>query len=201
MAAGLGYPLLWDAGLPFAAEVALKGSGVAFLALAAALFAPRRDGRLLALVLACGAAGDVLLELAFMAGVIAFALGHAIAILLYLQNRRVTAQTVEYAVPALLLAFGAAMPFLLLSADEGALTFLPYSLLLSAMAAAAWLSRFPRALTGLGAMLFVVSDALIAIRMGGDAMAGISLAVWLFYYAAQALIFAGVRTPLPPRER
>ena len=181
LAAGLGYPLLWSTGLPFAAEVALKGSGVAFLALAAALGGGGTERRLLALVLACGAAGDVLLELAFMAGVAAFALGHAVAILLYVRNRRPAPPVSDHAVPGLLLAFGAAMPFLLLPADGGAITFLPYSLLLSAMAAAAWLSRFPRALTGLGAILFVASDAFIAVRMGGNGFPGIGLAVWLLY--------------------
>ena len=40
-AAGLAYPLLWNAGLPGWAEVALKGAGVALLALAAATGAPR----------------------------------------------------------------------------------------------------------------------------------------------------------------
>lgn len=192
--AGLAYPLLWDAGLPGWAEVALKGAGVALLALAAALGARERSGWLLAAVMGLGAAGDMLLELAFMAGVAAFAAGHLAAICLYLSNRRRLGLP-DLLVPALLILFGLAMPFVLLAGNSGMAAFLAYSLLLSAMAAAAWVSRFPRALTGLGALLFVASDALIALRMSQPQLE-LGAAIWLLYYAGQLLIFAGVRRRL-----
>ena len=189
LAAGLAFPVVRDA-LPFAGSVALKGAGVALLALAAIV----AGLRLPALFLAFGALGDVLLELAFLAGVGAFACGHAVAIFYYRRHRRPTHRRRDFALPALLLAFGAVAPFLILRDPGEAATFLIYSLLISAMAASAWLSRFPRALTGLGGILFVASDALIAMRMAERGFDGISLAIWLLYYLGQLLIFAGIRT-------
>lgn len=196
VAAALAYPMVWDAWLPASAEIALKGAGVALLALAAAVRARERDGWLLAAVMALGAAGDVLLELMFMAGVAAFATGHAVAIFLHLSNRRSRLGASDLVVPALLLAFGTAMPAVLLGGTADFLPFLVYSLLLSAMAAAAWTSRFPRPLTGLGALLFVTSDALIALRMSQPQLQ-LGAAIWLLYYAGQLLIFTGVRLSSP----
>lgn len=189
LAAGLAFPVVRDA-LPFVGSVALKGAGVALLAVAAFV----AGLRLPALFFAFGALGDVLLELAFLAGVGAFACGHAVAIFYYLRHRRPTQGPGDFVLPGLLLAFGAVAPFLILRDPGEAVTFLIYSLLISAMAASAWRSRFPRALTGVGAILFVASDALIAMRMAERGFDGISLAIWLLYYLGQLLIFAGIRT-------
>jgi uncharacterized membrane protein YhhN len=74
-----------------------------------------------------------------------------------------------------------------------------YALGLGAMAAAAWLSRFPRPLTGAGALLFVASDLLIFAHGGplaGSAAAG--FAVWPLYFAGQAMICLGVVRTLAP---
>ena len=189
LAAGLAYPALRDS-LPFGWDVALKGTGVGLLAVAALV----AGLRLPALFLALGALGDVLLELAFLAGVAAFACGHAVAILFYRRHRRPTHGPGDLVFPGLLVAFGAVAPFLIIRDPEEAATFLVYSLLISAMAASAWRSRFPRALTGLGAILFVASDALIAMRMAERGFDGINLAIWLLYYLGQLMIFAGIRT-------
>ena len=189
LAAGLAFPVFRDS-LPFAVSVALKGVGVGLLAVAALV----AGLRLPALFLALGALGDVLLELAFLAGVAAFASGHAVAILYYRRHRRPMHGPGDFVLPGLLLAFGTVAPFLILRDPGEAATFLIYSLLISAMAASAWLSRFPRALTGLGAILFVASDALIALRMAERGFDGINLAIWLLYYLGQLLIFAGIRT-------
>lgn len=190
LVAGLTYPLLWEAGLPEAAEIALKGAGVGLLALAAAARAASRELRLLAILLGLGAAGDVLLEIVFMAGAAAVAAGHAVAIRLYLTNRR-QLNTADFVVPALLLLFGASMPLVLLRGSDDVAAFLAYSLLLSAMAASAWLSRYPRHFAGLGALLFVASDTLIALRMARPE-AELGLAIWLLYFCGQLLIFLGV---------
>ena len=189
LAAGLAFPAFRDS-LPFAGGVALKGVGVGLLAVAALV----GGLRLPALFLALGALGDVLLELAFLAGVAAFACGHAVAILYYRRHRRPMHGPGDFVLPGLLLAFGTVAPFLILRAPGEAAPFLVYSLLISAMAASAWLSRFPRALTGLGAILFVASDALIALRMAELGFDGINLAIWLLYCLGQLLIFAGIRT-------
>jgi len=200
LVAGLSYPLVWGLGQPAAALIAWKGCGVGLLALAALLGARDTTGRLLAVVLGFGALGDVLLDLRFEAGMAAFAVGHAVAIGLYRRERRAAGAPDRGAALALL-AFGAIMPALLLPpGDARLMPFTVYSLLLCGMAATAWLSRFPRALTGLGALMFVVSDALIAVRIGLPAPPPVlSYAVWLLYYLGQLLIYRGVSRPATPR--
>ena len=197
--AGLSYPLLWDH-LPKAADVAVKGAGVGLLALCAALGPRSPDGRLLALVMALGAAGDMLIEISIAAGAAAFAAGHVVAILLYRRNKRAQADPSDWAIAACILLVAAAVPFVLLRGRAEALPFTLYALLLGAMAASAWLSRFPRGLVALGAILFLASDMLIAVRMAGG-VAGLGAPIWLLYYVGQLLIFLGVSTSLPPRER
>ena len=198
LVAGLAYPLFWNLGLADAAQIALKGAGVGLLALLAATQARSIDGWLLAAVMAFGALGDVLLEINFEAGAGAFAVGHVAAIVLYLRNRRAERSGSQRAAAAALPLFGAAMPLLLLGSKAPELPgFTVYSLLLTVMAATAWLSRFPRDRTGLGAVLFVASDTLIAARMGPLAgLDWVSYAIWLLYYVGQLLIFLGVSSTL-----
>jgi len=196
---GLSYPLLWDH-LPDAADMAVKGAGVGFLALAAALRGRSTDGRLLACVMALGATGDVLLELSLAAGAAAFAVGHVVAILLYRRNPRSGTDRKDWAIAVLVLLAAAAVPGLLLQGRPEALPFTGYALLLGAMAAGAWLSRFPRRLVAAGALLFLASDMLIAFRMASET-AGLGPPIWLLYYVGQLMIFLGVTSALPPRER
>src|SRR3954462_3469632 len=123
---GLFYPLLWGYGLAPEAMIAAKGAGVGLLAVAAALAARTPDGWLLALLLALGAAGDVLLEIALGAGAAAFAAGHVVSIVLYLRNRR-EAPARDWAVAALLPVCAAAIPALLLWGRPEALPFALYA--------------------------------------------------------------------------
>ena len=187
---GLSYPLLWDH-LPAAADIAAKGAGVGLLALAALLRARDLDGRLLAAVLALGAAGDMLLQVSLAAGAAAFAAGHAVAIFLYRRNRRPESDQKDLAMAALILAAAVALPAFLLRGRAEAGPFVAYASLLGAMAASAWLSRFPRGLVAAGALLFLASDMLIALRMASEA-AGLGPPIWLLYYAGQVMIFAGI---------
>jgi uncharacterized membrane protein YhhN len=198
LAFGLSYPLLWDHLPTPALTIAMKGAGVGLLALAAALRARTTDGWLLALVLGFGATGDVLLEMSLAAGAGAFAAGHVAAILLYRRNRRAETDQKDWAVAALILLAAAAVPGLLLQGQVEAMPFTAYALLLGAMAATAWLSRFPRGLVAAGALLFLASDMLIALRMGSD-IAGLGPFIWLLYYVGQLLIFLGVISSPPAK--
>lgn len=197
IAVALLYPLLWSPGAASALEIAVKGTPVALLALAAALRARSLDGWLLAAVMALGATGDVLLEVAFTAGAAAFALGHVVAMWLYLRNRRESG----LAIPAAIFLFALVTPSLLLPPGADRIGFTVYASLLGAMAAAAWLSRFPRA--RLGALLFLASDMLIAWRMGWpDRPLWLGLAIWWLYYAGQLLVWLGVTiSPEAPKAR
>ncbi len=197
---GLGYPLLWGQALPPSAMIAVKGLAVGILALAAAMSARTPDGWLLASLLALGATGDVLLEIHFGGGAAAFAAGHLVAIALYWRNRRHGASWLDRGIAGLLPVLAAALPAILLRGRAEAWPFAAYALLLGTMAASAWLSRFPRGLVALGALLFLASDMLIAGRLGMEAKpAGLSLAIWLLYYVWQLMIFLGVLSSVPAK--
>ncbi len=191
---GLAFPFLAP-GLAAPAPLLLKGAGVALLALAAAALPPRGHWWL-ATIMAAGSAGDMLLELpgGLMIGGASFALGHVIAMVFYTRQRSAS-RVADRLVAAALIGWGLAMPSLLLPAGAPLAMVTLYAVLLCGMAATALLSRFPRWLTGLGALLFVVSDTLLVMRLGGRVMGGAEahgLAVWISYYLGQFLIFAGI---------
>jgi uncharacterized membrane protein YhhN len=72
-----------------------------------------------------------------------------------------------------------------------------YALGLAAMAAFAWLSRFPRYRVGIGALMFVVSDLLIFARSGPlHGQEWVGYAIWTLYFGGQLLIVLGVTRTL-----
>jgi uncharacterized membrane protein YhhN len=166
-----------------------KGLGVGLLALHAGMRAMSAMGRQIALVMALGAAGDVVLNIHFAAGAGLFALGHIVAIHLYWQNRR---SNLPYSQKFLVAATLLGVPLIAWMLTMR-MEVVFYTLFLATMAATAWASRFPRYKTGLGAMMFVASDLLIFGRMGPLAgMTGMGLAIWSLYYLGQVLIARGV---------
>ncbi len=177
-----------------------KTTGVAFLALWACLNARVKEHQWIAAVLAFGAAGDFLLaEFGLVVGGTAFAIGHAIAIRAYWRHRRgrwsPSQQLLVYSITplALVIAWQLARqsdPSLLAAA-------MVYTFIVAVMSAAAWGSRFPRYRTGLGAMLFLISDLVIFAGAGGTIDRQVaSLFVWPLYFAGQALIAWGVVSTL-----
>lgn len=199
--AGVSYVASWNLGLDPVASMAWKGAGVALLAVYAGLKARNLDGWLICAVMAFGALGDVLLEAAgLIAGAVAFLIGHLIAIGLYLRNRRIRLTTSQRLLAIVLVPATVAIAFLLPSDRAGAPGVAVYSLGLAVMAAMAWTSRFPRARTGIGAIMFVVSDLLIFARSGPlEGAAWIGLAIWGLYYFGQLLICLGVTSGLERR--
>lgn len=199
-----GVSYLVSSSLPISAvaSTAWKGSGVGLLALYAGWRARDRDGWLICAVMAFGALGDVLLEMAgLIVGAVAFLIGHLFAIALYLRNRR-PALTRSQTLLALLIVPATVTTAFLLPADRaGAPGVAFYALGLSIMAATAWTSRFPRYRVGLGALMFVVSDLLIFASSGplSDA-AWVSPAIWVLYLGGQALICVGVTQALASRR-
>ncbi len=167
----------------------LKGSGVALLAVYALRRHASADARLIALVMALGAMGDMAIEFSFTAGGAAFFAAHLVAIALYLRNSRERIVATDKLVAISLFALTPMIAWLL-SAD---LAVAAYSVALGAMAAAAFLSRFPRGRVATGAMLFIVSDWLIFSRMGpiGENTLADWL-IWPLYYSGQFLIATGV---------
>lgn len=193
--AGTSYIGSWFLDLPPAASVAWKGAGVALLAVYAASQARGLDGWLLAVVLAFGALGDVLLEThGLVAGALAFLAGHLTAIGLYLRNRAPDLSARHLALGLTIIPVVTVTAFLLPPDRAGAGLIALYALGLAAMAATAWISRFPRALVAAGALMFVVSDLLIFLRTGRPTLDvfPMALAVWGIYFAGQVLIAVGV---------
>lgn len=198
LAAGASYMVAvvqgLDGGMDGPAIWAWKGAGVGLLALWAAANARSRDGWWLAAVLACGALGDVLIDaVGLTAGALAFVAGHALAIILYRRHRRASLTPSQKALAMLLPPASAAIAALLVTGSADTMGVTLYAAIVGLMAAAAWVSRFTRYLTGLGAVLFVVSDLIIFARLGGRMDPQLaSLLIWPLYFAGQAMIARGV---------
>lgn len=173
--------------------IALKGAGVALLAVLAWTAGSGNEGRLLAAIMALGALGDVLIEFSLVAGAAAFLVGHVVAIALYLRNRRPTLAPSQKLLALVILLAVPAIGWNLPADRTMAPLVLLYAAALAGMAAAAWTSRFSRHSVGIGAVLFVLSDLLIFARGGPLAQSMLPhLLVWPLYYAGQLLICLGV---------
>jgi len=187
--AGISYWFVADSWIPGLYLIFWKGAGVALLAVYAWVHHPVRDAHRIALVMAFGALGDMVLEVNFTGGALAFLAGHMVAIALYLRHRQGSLAAADKAVAAALLLGVPALSFALTGRPEVAF----YALGLGGMAAAAWASDFPRLRVGLGAAMFAASDLLIFARMGPLAESQVPhLLVWPLYYFGQFLITVGV---------
>jgi hypothetical protein len=180
-----------------------KGAGVGLLALWAAVNAQDRFGHMLAVALGFCAMGDILIETSGLkVGAAAFAAGHLVAIALYVQNLRTSLTTSQRALAALVTPLALAIAWGLLQGTSLLVGGMIYTLVVAVMAAAAWVSSFPRYRTGIGAMLFLISDLVIFARVGGAMDADIArFIIWPLYFAGQALIAWGVVTSLAARRR
>ena len=188
-AAAIGFYFLRDNPIGGLWLILLKGSGVAFLAIYALRRSPLVDARILALVMALSALGDMGIELWFELGGALFFASHLAAISLYLRNPREETSTSQKALAVMLLLAAPLVSWLVSDSPQLAL----YGLALGGMAAAAWMSRFPRYRVGIGAVMFVVSDWLIFAKPGPMAESAIpDLLIWPIYFTGQFLIATGV---------
>lgn len=196
LAAGIGFWLLKETGLPGLYQIALKGAGVALLAAYAFTRHKGHDANTIAAVMAFGALGDVLIEFKLELGAVAFLIGHLIAVRLYWQHRRANPTRSQRAAALVLLVLTPLTSFLL----GGPMVAL-YALGLGGMAASAWLSSFSRYRVGLGALMFVISDLLIFARMSVLSDSPLpALLIWPLYYFGQFLICTGVVGELRRRQ-
>ena len=169
--------------------ILLKGSGVAFLAIYAWQRSSVFDAKLLALVMALSALGDVAIEFEFLWGGAAFFASHLAAMALYLRNLR-DEPTFSQKGAAVALLLITPLVSWLLTQDLGVTV---YALALGGMAACAWMSRFSRYRVGLGAVLFIISDWLIFLNIGSEgAQSFTAWLVWPIYFSGQFLIATGV---------
>ncbi len=202
LVAGLTYFFVMDDPIGGLWLMLWKGAGVALLAAYAALRRPAGEGGLIVIALALAAAGDMALEISFLAGGGLFAIGHLFAMALYLRERRFSMSLSQKLAAAGLLvltpAIAAAMTYGL--PNWGLAT--GYAALVGGMAAAAWSSSFPRYRVGLGAALFAISDLLILAREGNVLDVDITdWLVWPLYFGGQFLIATGVVQTLRARAK
>lgn len=189
LVAGISYWFVAGSWIPGLYLILWKGAGVALLAVYAWRHHPVADAHRIALVMALGALGDMILEVSFTGGALAFLLGHMAAIALYLKHHRPVLNQAERITTVFLLLSIPLASFALTGRPEVAL----YALGLGGMTAAAYASDFPRMRVALGAAMFAVSDLLIFARMGPLAESAIPhLLVWPLYYFGQFLITVGV---------
>ncbi len=196
-AAALAYFLTarWQ---PFPGSALLKGIPVGALALVALeARGMRRDAELLALGLGFSAAGDVLLDLNpryFIFGLGAFLLTHVTYTCLFVRNRApgVRLEPARLAGVLLVLA-GSAMlaAWIVPSVGDLAVPVVFYICAITAMVTAAILGRFKRRWVAAGAILFLISDSLLAIHRFKTPVPLRDYLVWVTYYAGQCGITLG----------
>lgn len=202
LVAGISFPATWLL-LP------IEGNLYAIIWKMAAVgllvpFALRRHHQgefvMLAVVLACYALGDGLIELSMIYGALAFAAGHIIAIWIYARHRRVGATFSQTLFAIVLFVLTPFIAFFLPGDPDAGIQVAGYSVILSAMAAMAWNSNFPRYRVGIGAVLFVISDLLIFARLGPLAESGfVNIAIWYLYYFGVLMIAVGIVQTLVKR--
>ena len=197
---GITYPLSWQLDLPGIATVVWKMGGVALLIGYVLRKHHMGEFLLLAPVMAFWALGDGLLEIELIWGAIAFALGHVVAIWLFLLHRRVHPVFSQKLLAFTVFVLAPVIAYFLPTDRIGGMQAAGYTLFVAGMAACAWNSNFPRYRVGLGAMAFVASDLLIFARMGPLAgMGWVSVAIWALYYGGVLMIATGAVTTMVKR--
>lgn len=177
--------------------LAWKASGIILLG----VYALSQRAWLAALALFLCATGDVLLEIYFVAGMAAFALGHVVYVLCFLEWGRVLGPNKrDRPVAGLVVLVSLAMlGWLTPGMGDLLIPALIYQLIITTMVATAMVVKAPM-LARLGAVVFMLSDTLIAIGKftTTDVPPG---SVWITYAGAQIMIAWGLSRIAPYRDR
>jgi uncharacterized membrane protein YhhN len=177
--------------------LAWKASGIILLG----VYALSQRAWLAALALFLCATGDVLLEIYFVAGMAAFALGHIVYVLCFLEWGRVLGPNKrDRPVAGLVVLVSLAMlGWLTPGMGDLLIPALIYQLIITTMVATAMVVKAPM-LARLGAVVFMLSDTLIAIGKftTTDVPPG---SVWITYAGAQIMIAWGLSRIAPYRDR
>ena len=177
--------------------LAWKASGIVLLG----LYALSQRAWLAALALFLCAAGDVLLEIYFVAGMAAFALGHVVYIFCFLEWGRVLGPNKrDRPVAGLVVIVSLAMlGWMVPGMGDLLIPALIYQAIITVMVATAMVVKAPM-LARLGAVIFMLSDTLIAIGKftTTDVPPG---SVWITYAGAQIMIAWGLSRIAPYRDR
>jgi uncharacterized membrane protein YhhN len=178
---------------PFPASWLIKAGSVAILA----RLASRRRAFGLALGLGFSALGDALLEYSpglFAAGLAAFLSAHITYTGIFVRSW----QAARIGIGAIaLIAYSASLAaWLVPAAGVLAIPVAIYVTAITAMAASAITARFPSPWVATGALLFVLSDSVLAVNRFRMPVPFEAWIVWSTYYAAQLLITRGYLSAL-----
>ena len=197
---GLTFPLSWQLGLPDYLSILWKMAGVGLLIGYALRKHRMGEFLLVAGMMTFWALGDGLLEIDMVWGAIAFAIGHGVAIYLFLRHQRVHPVLSQKLLAIAVFVLAPVIAYFLPTDRFMGVQAAVYTVFVAGMAATAWNSNFPRYRVGTGAMAFVASDLLIFAEMGPLAGAAwINLAIWALYYGGVLLIAVGVVTTMVKR--
>jgi uncharacterized membrane protein YhhN len=182
-------------------SIVLKVASTGLLVVVAA--AAHHRHKLLILALVFSVNGDLLLELrrigslgpeqVFLLGLVAFLIAHIFYIALFAKAKSATRITKlrQMAIVIALMVAAATMMTLWPGLAEMRIPVLAYSVVLTLMVLSAQYSSFaPK--VAIGALLFFVSDTMLAINIFGYPFSGARTFVWISYYIAQLLITIGV---------
>ena len=170
-----------------------------------AVLGGRVDG-LLGGALALSSLGDFLLgvrrlgslggESLFLLGLGAFLIAHLVYIALFRKYRArlcwKPSPARVWGVLAIPVTLGSVLGLLQQSLGSVLIPVVVYSLVLSCMGISAMLADLGNPLAGFGALLFIASDAMIAINRFRGPFPGKNQLIWITYYSAQFLILLGV---------
>ena len=157
-----------------------------------ALLAWLRRERLLALALALGSLGDVLLDLdptLFVAGLGAFLAGHLVYTTLWVRSWPRPLRLPWTPIAVLLVSVVGLCAWLIPSLGGMAVPVVFYMLAITAMVASAMLTGLPWVVAG--AVLFLISDSLLGIHKFRTAVPYRDFLVWTTYYLGQVAIALG----------
>jgi uncharacterized membrane protein YhhN len=197
LACGVAYLVTRGLG-PFPGSVVVKVLSVSALALLALRSLRSRDGLILCVSLLFSSLGDMFLALdageLFVFGLGSFLTAHLLYVALFVRSwpKPLTASAGQKLLVALLILYGAAM-FVWLRPGLGgrAAPVAVYLIAITAMCVAATLAGLRTRWIVAGALLFILSDSLIAIGKFKTPVEYGDYLVWSTYYAAQLLIAAG----------
>ena len=181
---------------PYTGSFIVKGLSVGSLAVLAFL----AGSPVLGLALALSTAGDVLLDLdperLFVYGLGSFLLAHLVYTFLFVRNRRrpMAPGSSHILAAGLVLLYSVAISsWLLPSLGDLLVPVAIYMCAITAMVLSAILARFSNPWIAVGAVLFLISDSLLAVNKFKTPIPYRDILVWSTYYAGQYSIAAGFR--------
>ena len=197
LACGIAY--LVTRGAPaFPGSVVVKGLSVALLALLAFRLLSDRDGLILGVSLLFSSLGDVFLGLGderwFVCGLGSFLIAHLLYIALFVRHwpKPFAASLNQKLLVGLLIAFSIAMVvWLWPGLGDLKIPITAYLCALIGMGVTATLAAFRTRWIVIGALLFILSDSMIAVGKFKSPIAYSHYLIWATYYVAQLFIAVG----------